>query len=196
MSFHEFLNSTGDEALAKAVSAADFNTPLEAAFHNRLIDRLRTFFIIGGMPEVVQNYILDVGMHQRLLGLDLSNIIVADDLDSINSGNIAEIFTALEILSYSNPETRNQLFYWHRESKSSNAEVDYILQKGRQIIPLEVKAGTKGQMQSMRQFMAGRDSEYGIRISLENFSCFDKIKVLPLYAIYKLFEQEPLPSHG
>ncbi len=293
MSFHEFLNSTGDEALAKAVSDADFNTPIEAAFHNRLIDRLRTFFIIGGMPEVVQNYIMngdllkcqnildqllttfmddfakykkrapvarleevfrsisfqagqkfkyskvdpvvssavlkdalellvkaglaykihhssaqgiplgaqidprkfkvalfDTGMHQRLLGLDLSTIIVADDLNSINAGNIAEIFTALEILSYSNPETRNQLFYWHRESKSSNAEVDYILQKGRQIIPLEVKSGTKGQMQSMRQFMSERDSEYGIRISLENFSYFDKIKVLPLYAIYKLFEQE------
>ncbi|MFZ2656642.1 MAG: AAA family ATPase [Victivallales bacterium] len=293
MSFHEFLNSVGDDALAKAVLASDFNTPLETAFHNRLIDRLRTFFIIGGMPEVVQNYIrtgellkcqnildqllttfiddfakykkrapvarleevfraisfqagkkfkfskvnpvvssavlkdalellvkaglaykihhssaqgiplgaqidpkkfkvalFDIGMHQRLLGLDLSNIIVADDLDSINAGNIAEIFTALEILSYSNPETRNQLFYWHRESKSSNAEVDYIIQKGRQIIPLEVKAGTKGQMQSMRQFMSERDSEYGLRISLENFSCFEKIKVLPLYAIYKLFEQE------
>ncbi len=79
------------------------------------------------------------------------------------------------------------LFYWHRESRSSNAEVDYLLQKGRHIIPLEVKAGTKGQMQSIRQFMAERNSEYGIRISLENFSCYDKIKVLPLYAINKLF---------
>ena len=108
-------------------------------------------------------------------------------LDFINAGNIAEIFTALEILSYSNPETRNLLFYWHRESRSSNAEVDYLLQKGGQIIPLEVKAGTKGQMQSIRQFMAERDTEYGIRVSLENFSCYEKIRVLPLYAISKLF---------
>ena len=290
LNFREFLNAAGDGALINAALSADFNAPLEPALHNRLIERLRTFFITGEMPEVVQNYLLkgdllkcqnildqlltaliddfakykkrspvmrleevfrsvsfqsgqkfkyskvdpavssfflkdalellvkaglaykihhssaqgiplgaqidpkkfkvaifDVGLHQRLLGLELSNIIVANDLDSINAGNIAEIFTALELLSYGNPETRNMLFYWHRESRSSNAEVDYLLQKGRQIIPLEVKAGTRGQMQSIRQFMAERNSEYGIRISLENFSCYDKIKVLPLYAISKLF---------
>jgi len=60
------------------------------------------------------------------------------------------------------------LYYWHRETRGSNAEVDYVIQQGTEIVSIEVKAGTKGQMQSMFLFM----DERGIRVSLENFSTF------------------------
>jgi len=78
-----------------------------------------------------------------------------------------------------------------REAPSSSAEVDYIVQQGAAIIPIEVKAGTKGQMQSLYRFIAEKGARYGVRTSLENFSTFSakvgdksaKVAVVPLYAV-------------
>lgn len=67
-----------------------------------------------------------------------------------------------------------------------NAEVDYVIQRGEQILPIEVKAGTKGQMQSMNLFLKERNLSTGIRISFENFASYKNIEVLPLYAINRL----------
>jgi hypothetical protein len=57
------------------------------------------------------------------------------------------------------------------------------------IIPIEVKAGTKGTMQSMFLFMEEKHSEIGVRFSLENFSQYDKVRVYPLYAVSNLLEK-------
>ena len=116
--------------------------------------------------------------------------IIADFQSIINKGNLAEIVAGLEIIrsspSYSTPE----LYYWHRESRSSNAEIDYVISKNNTIIPIEVKAGTRGQMQSLHIFMKERDIKRGLRVSHENFADYEKISTLPLYAagfIYKQF---------
>jgi len=45
------------------------------------------------------------------------------------------------------------LYYWHREAKNSHAEVDFVIQIQDKIIPVEVKAGTKGSMQSLHLFL-------------------------------------------
>jgi predicted AAA+ superfamily ATPase len=78
---------------------------------------------------------------------------------------------------------QKNLYYWHRESKNSNAEVDFIVQFGQNIIPIEVKSGAKGAMQSMRLFLESKCSPFGIRASLENFGELQKIKIVPLYGI-------------
>jgi Holliday junction resolvase-like predicted endonuclease len=75
------------------------------------------------------------------------------------------------------------LYFWQREAKSSNAEVDYVTQKGQQIVPIEVKSGKRGSMQSMYLFMEEKKSSFGVRFSLENYSAYEKIKVYPLYAV-------------
>ncbi|MDR2680802.1 MAG: hypothetical protein LBC47_08355 [Tannerella sp.] len=65
---------------------------------------------------------------------------------------------------------------------NSRAEVDFVVQIGDKIVLIEVKSGSSGKMQSMWQFLKEKQSEYGIRTSLENFGQYDKIKVVPLYA--------------
>jgi uncharacterized protein len=65
----------------------------------------------------------------------------------------------------------------------SNAEVDYLIIKGNNIVPLEVKSGSRGAMQSMNLFIQVKGSKKGIRISQENFSKYNNIGVFPLYAI-------------
>jgi predicted AAA+ superfamily ATPase len=116
------------------------------------------------------------------LGLDLTHLFLNDDLNFINKGTIAELFVGLELLK-NNPDPLAGLYYWHREAKNSQAEVDYVIQQNQDIIPIEVKAGTKGAMQSMYLFMEEKNTPFGIRTSLENFGEIEKIKIIPIYAI-------------
>ena len=127
--------------------------------------------------------LLDTGIFQRLLGLPLSDLLVSNDFSLVNKGSIAELFIGLEILKSASCYEQKNLYYWHRESKSSNAEVDFIIQNGKDIIPIEVKSGTKGAMQSMRLFLEEKKSPFGIRTSLENFGELRNIKIVPLYAL-------------
>lgn len=139
-------------------------------------------------PKKFKILLFDIGLHQRLVGLNLSELIILKPIDMINKGSLAETFVGLEIIAHSAPHTVPQLYYWHREAKAANAEIDYVIQKNDQIIPIEVKAGTKGQMQSLHLFLRERKLPFGIRISHENFACFEQIHILPIYAVEKLKE--------
>lgn len=65
---------------------------------------------------------------------------------------------------------------------SSNAEVDYLIQKDGRILPVEVKASQKGSMQSLLLFMKEKNTK-DLRVSLENYGTFQDISIVPLYAI-------------
>jgi predicted AAA+ superfamily ATPase len=133
-------------------------------------------------PKFRKMFLLDTGIFQRLLSLKLSDILLNDDFDTINKGGIAEMFVGTELLKSASPYEQTQLFYWTREERNSRAEIDYVVQIGDKIVPVEVKSGSSGKMQSIWQFLKEKQSEYGIRTSLENFGQYDKIKVVPLYA--------------
>lgn len=126
---------------------------------------------------------LDTGLFQRILGLDISEIILSPDFDFINKGAIAEIFVGLELKKSYSCYQQSELYFWKREEKNSNAEIDYLIQKGENIIPIEVKSGKKGSMRSMHLFLEEKKSKYGIRCSVENFGLVENIKIIPLYCI-------------
>jgi predicted AAA+ superfamily ATPase len=140
-------------------------------------------------PKYRKLFLLDTGIFQHLLGLQLSDILLNNDFDVINKGGIAEMFVGLELLKSSSFYRQTQLFYWQREEKNAHAEVDFVVQQDMNIVPIEVKSGKQGKMQSMYLFMKERNAKVGIRTSLENFSEYDKIKVVPLYAIGNLMRQ-------
>lgn len=73
--------------------------------------------------------LLDTGMFLRILDFDASQIIITDDFKTINMGSLAEMFVGLEILKESSCYMPHHLYYWHREKKQSNAQVDYVIQK-------------------------------------------------------------------
>jgi uncharacterized protein len=125
----------------------------------------------------------DTGIFQQLSGLRLSELLIASNIDMLNKGNIAEAFAGLEMIKYANVFEKKQLYYWHREKRGSTAEVDYLIEQQGQVVPVEIKSGSTGKMQSMYRFLEEKKVPRGIRLSLENFSAYDKILVVPLYAI-------------
>jgi len=141
----------------------------------------------------------DAGIYNRLLGLPLSDLLLDDAVSFSNRAAFAELVCGLELVAHSPATLKCALYYWHREAPSSSAEVDYIVQRGVAIIPVEVKAGTKGQMQSLYRFIAEKGARYGVRTSLENFSTFSakvgdksaKVDVIPLYVIGECMSASP-----
>jgi predicted AAA+ superfamily ATPase len=284
-SFQEFMLACGEELLWNEVCKSSPEKPLFSVFHEKCLDLLKKYLVIGGMPAVVSNFmenndilkvqqaldrlilsfqndfakykkklpaillrevfasvvkqsggkfifakaaetnqynikqavnmlvmaglvipvassvangiplgaevnhkkckmlLLDTGIFQRLLDLQLSEILFSDDFEVINKGAIAEQFVGLELIKNSSPYTPENLYFWIREKEKSQAEVDYLIQRDEKIIPIEVKSGKSGKMQSMHLFLAEKQCEYGIRTSLENFAEYDNIRVYPLYAI-------------
>ena len=114
-------------------------------------------------------------------------------LEQINKGSLAEMFVGLELLKAAPGTMPIQLYYWTREKRGSLAEVDSIVQCNKDIVPVEVKSGTKGAMQSMFQFLSEKRYEYGIRCSMENFGNFQNVKIYPLYAASRI--GKPIQNH-
>jgi len=130
--------------------------------------------------------IFDTGIFQRLLGLKISDLLIENEFNLINKGCIAELFVGLEIYKSGSSYITKDLYYWHREVPKSNAEVDYLIQKEEEIIPIEVKSGSKGSMQSMYVFLNEKKLNKGIRTSLENYGKIDKVEIWPLYAVSEI----------
>jgi predicted AAA+ superfamily ATPase len=79
-------------------------------------------------------------------------------------GQIAEILVG-QSLQHS-LQSNDHLHFWLRESKGAEAELDYVLQYGTRIIPVEVKAGASGTLRSLHSFMAEKGLPMGVRFDL------------------------------
>jgi predicted AAA+ superfamily ATPase len=285
LGFSEFLNAFGENMLNKYISKPENLQKMPDNLHNKLIELVRKYFIIGGMPAVVNEYInsrdinicqkiqrsiidtytddfakysnsskfqylekvfyasasmvgrkfvyakvdkhiksrelkealelletagiltrikrtngagipleanvknnyfkilfLDVGLLHNISGIEGKNIVVAD-LATIFNGAVAEQFTGQELLVSQDPYKKLSLYYWAREAKNSNAEVDYLIEHKGEIIPVEVKSGKSGRMKSMIMFMKQFESKTGLKISQSRYSEKDNITSIPFYSI-------------
>ena len=127
----------------------------------------------------------DTGIFLHTLGLR-SKMLPASDFSAVNRGSLAEIFSGLELLKAASCYAPCELFFWQRAAggvSRGNAQVDFIVQKGSNIIPIEVKSGSQGSMQSLRLFMKEKRIQRGVRTSLENFGRCGNIDIYPLYAV-------------
>lgn len=108
--------------------------------------------------------LLDVGLLLNLAGMQLHQIKQLDDILLINEGAIAEQIAgqALRLLQPYYVQPKN--FYWQREQAASSAEIDYLVQFGQYIIPIEVKAGSSGKLRSLHQFMAEKNPPLALRL--------------------------------
>ena len=111
-------------------------------------------------------YCLDIGLCARQLGLSISSLNIPIDVKFIaNRGGFCEQYVA-EMLKCAMPfYEEHELYYWHREKYNSNAELDFLVQVGDEVIPVEVKAGTSGTMKSLHQFLIEKGRDFGLRFN-------------------------------
>lgn len=123
----------------------------------------------SGIPLVSQKnddiyklYWLDVGLANRMLDVDW-HAFAKIDFGLLTEGVLAEQFVAQHLANRSSGEKPPALYYWLREGKANNAEVDFVIQIGSQIVPIEVKAGAEGKLKSLLQFVAEKDTKIAVR---------------------------------
>ncbi len=132
---------------------------------------------------------MDIGLAQNMLGLS-EEMLLAKDAMSINSGAIAEQFTAQELLAYYDNYKAPALYYWAREERNSAAEIDYLIQVQSSAVPIEVKAGKTGALRSMWLFYEKYKPIMGVKISQSNINLDPPVISLPLYSIELLFSKK------
>lgn len=94
----------------------------------------------------------------------------------ISMGPLTEHYVANE-LRINGYET----YYWESEGK---AELDFLIQKDIDIIPIEVKTSIHTKSRSLDLYMKKHTPKYAIRISEKNFGFENNIKSVPLYAVF------------
>lgn len=57
MTFDEFLEANGQQLLIETRNEASIDNPLPEPIHNKLVDFLRTYMLVGGMPEAVKTWV-------------------------------------------------------------------------------------------------------------------------------------------
>ena len=157
------------------VDADEKTLPLKDAFHMLALARVVTPVqrsAANGIPlaaEVDERYqkvcLLDTGLYATQTGIDAAAVASQPDLTLVNEGQLAEQLVGQELRACRPFNEEPALFTWVREAKSSNAEVDYVIQVGTRIVPVEVKAGATGTLRSLHMMVAEKKLDLAIRVS-------------------------------
>ena len=125
------------------------------------------------------------------MDLDIAQWFLNPRREIINKGALVEAFVGQELLAYSSPHIKSNAYYWHREGRLGQAEIDYLLQVGAAVIPVEVKSGSGKTLKSLQTFLDSHiKSPYALRFSAQNYSVYNKIYSYPLYAIFQVMSDK------
>lgn len=128
-------------------------------------------------PSAFKLYLGDVGLLGALANAPAASILVGDRAFSEYAGAFAENHVLQQLRCAGIPD----VFYWTNDR--SSAEIDFILQRGDRILPVEVKAGENLRSKSLRTFIAANPGLKGVRFSLSPRRDQTWMENVPLYAI-------------
>ena len=111
---------------------------------------------------------LDCGLVNYAANIQKEVFGAPDILDAWR-GKIAEQMVAQELLALDS-RVSNQRNYWVRNKKDSEAEVDFVLQKDSNVIPIEVKSGLNAKLKSLHLFMDEAPHDIAVRVWSQPFS--------------------------
>lgn len=121
-------------------------------------------------------YMSDVGLFVNKARYPLYQIDLSSQPTMIAMGPLTEHYVAneLRVKGY-------DIYYWESNGK---AELDFVIQKNIDIIPIEVKTNTHTKARSLDLYMQMYKPDYAIRISEKNFGFENNIKSVPFYAVF------------
>ena len=128
---------------------------------------------------------VDVGLVNFNTQLN-ADILIQDDLLLLNDGALAEQFVGQELIATQPNFHEPTLYFWQQNQRNDSAQVDYIIQHHKHILPIEVKAGKTGRLRSLHAFLNKHNDSLGIKISQETLKFDGKVLSLPLYMISEL----------
>lgn len=119
-------------------------------------------------------YFSDVGLLFKKSNMQFEKMINGEN--NLFKGTLVENYVAQALKS-----NGYELLYWE---SGNTAEVDFIIVKDGEVIPVECKSGLHVKSKSLGIYQEKYKPLYSIRISMRNFGLTEGIKSVPLYAVY------------
>ena len=121
-------------------------------------------------------YVSDLGLLCAKKDLAANDILYMVEEINDFKGGMAENYVNVQI-------TINgyHTYYWESER---GAEIDFIIQRDGQLIPIEVKSADNTRAKSLKVYMDTYKPAYAIKLSAKNFGFEDNKKIVPLYAAF------------
>lgn len=123
-------------------------------------------------------FVFDTGLLKQMAGIDNSAILLKSDYQ----------FKSPLTENYVLQQLRGQFDVEPRYYSDKNGEIDFVLQYGTEIIPIEAKGGEDRSAPSFKRYIAGHQPEHALRFSKRGYRKDGSITDLPLYLARKTRE--------
>lgn len=125
-------------------------------------------------------FVLDVGLLGAMSELEAESILEGNDIFIEFKGALTEQYVLQQLIS----DTRYNPYYFGTEK--ATFEQDFLIQKGKDIVPIEVKAGENIRSQSLKAYCDKYKPNKAVRFSTLKYMDQGWMENIPLYAVCNL----------
>lgn len=122
-------------------------------------------------------FIVDVGLLGCMTGLRQRTLLDGDDLFVEFKGALTEQYVCQQL------KTIEDLGVYYYTNDRGSCEIDFVVDTGEHIVPIEVKAETNLRAKSLKTYRERFEPELSVRTSMADYKKEDWLLNLPLYAI-------------
>ena len=122
-------------------------------------------------------FFLDLGLLAALSEAPADMMLIKDNIFEEFKGMFTEQYVLQQLVARGDVNT----YYW--SSERNDAEIDFVIQKGGIIIPIEVKAEENVKAKSLSSFVSSNPELHGIRLSMSDFREQDWMTNIPLFCV-------------
>lgn len=168
-------------AVREGGRARDFEEAIEwlvsAGMLNRVHNVSKTEHPLSAFDKLDQFklFVFDTGLLKHMAGIDNSAILLKSDYQF--KGPLTENYVLQQLRGLFEVEPR---YY-----SDKNGEIDFILQSGTEIIPVETKGGEDKSAPSFKKYIANSQPEHALRFSKRGYRKDGAITNIPLYLVRK-----------
>ena len=170
----------------KGARARDWETAIEWLLDCGLITRVHRVTKPAVPLKVYQEmnayklFFLDVGLLGAISGIDARSLLEGNRLFVEFKGALTEQYVCQQLIADKGYEP----FYF--SSESNKYEIDFMLQNGHDVIPVEVKAEHNVRAKSLRAYVEKHKPAKAVRLSMNNYRQEEWLINIPLFAIHCL----------
>ena len=171
-------------AVREGARARDFEEAIEwlvsAGMLNRIYNVSKLEHPISAFDKLDQFklFLFDTGLLKQMAGIDNSAILLKSTYQF--KGPLTENYVLQQL--------RGQFDVMPRYFSSRNGEIDFVLQYGMDIIPVETKGGEDKSAPTFKKYVADNHPQYAVRFSKMGYRKDGNITNIPLYLVGKTKE--------
>lgn len=124
-------------------------------------------------------YLCDIGLLRKLAGVPAQIIWNTSDLYTEFRGAMTENYVLTELIR----SAADTLYYWN---SGNTAEVDFVLQQGVEIVPIEVKSQKSIKSRSLAEYRKKYNPAYAVKTSMVPELSISTLLNIPLFMIHTL----------